>query len=127
MSLDSARLPDDMLTNHNNYLTPLNFATNFAFFRDSAGLHTRLVSANYWHRYGSRGVKLWLQLFDQAGRELASWNESLPDNSAGFAIDSREVRSRYDTGPFSGQLLQALILDLGSKVKISNSGLVLFR
>ncbi len=104
VSLDSARLPDDMLTNHNNYLTPLNFATNFAFFRDSAGLHTRLVSANYWHRYGSRGVKLWLQLFDQAGRELASWDESLPDNSAGFAIDSREVRSRYDTGPFSGQL-----------------------
>jgi len=104
VSLDSARLPDDMLTNHNNYLTPLNFATNFAFFRDSAGLHTRLVSANYWHRYGSRGVKLWLQLFDQAGRELASWNESLPDNSAGFAIDSREVRARYDTGPFSGQL-----------------------
>ena len=44
-SLDAMRLDDDMLTNRQRYLDPLNFATNFAFFRDGAGQHTRLVTA----------------------------------------------------------------------------------
>ena len=104
ISLDEARLPEGMLTNPTDYLASLNFATNFAFFRDRDGFHTRLVSVNYWHRYGSRGVKLWLQLFDEAGHELASWEELLPDGSAGFTIDSKEVRARHNTGPFVGQL-----------------------
>ncbi|HIB56063.1 MAG TPA: hypothetical protein EYO53_03665 [Alphaproteobacteria bacterium] len=104
VTLDAARLPDEMLTSRNHYLTSLNFATNFVFFRDADGFHTRLMSANYWHRYGARGVKLWLQLFDEAGHELASWKDLLPDSGAGFTIDSQQVRSRYDTGPFVGQL-----------------------
>src|ERR1700758_3058850 len=37
-SLDTMRIPTDRLTNLRNYLDPLNFATNFAFFRDAAGL-----------------------------------------------------------------------------------------
>src|SRR5262249_33767624 len=33
-SLDAMRIPADRLTNRRSYLDPLNFATNFAFFRD---------------------------------------------------------------------------------------------
>ena len=40
------RLPQRMLTNPQRYLDPLNFATNFAFFRDAGGRHTRIVTAN---------------------------------------------------------------------------------
>ena len=47
------RIPADRLTNRRAYLDPLNFATNFAFFRDTGGLHTRLVTANYWAGYGA--------------------------------------------------------------------------
>src|SRR5208337_2772915 len=46
-SLDALRLPDDMLSDRARYLSPLNFATNFVFFREGQGHHTRLVSANY--------------------------------------------------------------------------------
>ena len=46
VSLDDARLPHDMLTNRRVYLDKLNFATNFAFFRDCDGLSSRLVTAN---------------------------------------------------------------------------------
>ena len=53
VTLDDIRLPDALLTVRGRYLDRLNFATNFAFFRDSDGLHTRLVSANYWARYGA--------------------------------------------------------------------------
>lgn len=104
LTLDAARLPEDMLTNKKNYLSSLNFATNFAFFRDEGGFHTRLVSSNYWFGYGSCSVRLWLCLFDQKGNELASWIERLPDSAAGFAIDSEQIRKTYDTGPFTGQL-----------------------
>ena len=45
---DALRLPDEMLSEPHNYLATLNFATNFAFFRDQGGHHTRVVTANYW-------------------------------------------------------------------------------
>src|SRR5260370_1085609 len=70
VSFDAMRLPDGFLTNRRNYLDPLNFATNFAFFRDADGLHTRLVTANYWpaDRYAGlpapervEQVTLWVQ------------------------------------------------------------------
>ena len=48
------RIPEARLTNRRAYLDPLNFATNFALFRDTGTLHTRLVTANYWSGYGSR-------------------------------------------------------------------------
>src|ERR1041385_6956466 len=48
---DALRLPDDMLSDKARYLSNLNFATNFAFFRDGKGHHTRLVTANYWSAY----------------------------------------------------------------------------
>lgn len=103
-TLDAARLPDDMLTVRSRYLDPLNFATNFAFFRDEDGHHTRLVTANYWSGYGARGVSLWCCLFDAAGLERAAWRQPVPDGPAGIVIDSREVRRRFGLPAFTGSL-----------------------
>ncbi len=103
-SLDEARLPPSMLTNARKYLDTLNFATNFAFFRDADGLSTRLVTANYWANYGAKSVRLWLRLFDAAGSVLAEWEQPLPAGPGGVAIDSAEVRARFGLPPFHGQL-----------------------
>jgi hypothetical protein len=53
VTLDEIRLPAEMVSVRGRYLDKLNFATNFAFFRDAGGLSTRLVSANYWANYGA--------------------------------------------------------------------------
>jgi hypothetical protein len=105
LSLDEARLPQELLTNRVRYLDRLNFATNFVFFRDQDGLSTRLVSANYWAGYGAGDIRLWLRLFDVDGGVLATWEQALPRGPGGFAIDSREVRARFNLPPFTGQLL----------------------
>lgn len=102
VTLDAARIPAAMLTNPRTYLDRLNFATNFAFFRDENNLHTRVVGANYWAGYGAGAVRLWLRLFGAAGGVLATWEEAL--GPAGFAIDSRDVRARFGLPPFTGQL-----------------------
>ncbi len=104
LTLDEVRLPDDMLTVRGRYLDKLNFATNFAFFRDADGMHTRLVSANYWARYGASGVRLWLRLFDTDGTVLASWEQALPGGAGGFSIESQAIRERFGLAPFTGQL-----------------------
>ena len=104
VSLDAARLPAALLTLPGRYLDRLNFATNFAFFRDAGGLSTRLVAANYWAGYGAREVRLWLRLFDAAGAVLASWEQRLPAGAGGFSIDSRELRARFALPEFTGQL-----------------------
>jgi len=103
-TLDAGRLPDDMLSVRRRYLDPLNFATNFAFFRDGGGHHTRLVTANYWSGYGARDVSLWFRLFDAAGGTLAEWRQSVPDGPAGIVVDSQEVRRRFGLGDFTGSL-----------------------
>ncbi len=103
VSLDGTRLPAAMLTAR-AYLDRLNFATNHAFFRDEAGRHTRLTSANYWAGYGARAVRLWLRLFGADGAVLATWEEELPAGAGGFSIDSREVRGRFGLDAFTGQL-----------------------
>ncbi len=103
-SLDQARLADALLTQRARYLDRLNFATNFAFFRDQDGLSTRLVSANYWSGYGAGPVRFWLRLFDADGNTLATWEQSLPDGPGGFAIDSRAIRARFGLPAFTGQL-----------------------
>ena len=109
VTLDDARLPDGMLSNPKRYLDRLNFATNYAFFRDTGpvggdGLHTRLVTANYWAGYGAGAVRLWLRLFDKAGGVLAEWEEAVTPGAAGLALDSREVRARFGLPAFEGQL-----------------------
>jgi hypothetical protein len=104
VTLDRARLPEALLTNRRTYLDRLNFATNYAFFRDKDGLSTRLTSANYWAGYGAKDVRLWLRLFDGDGAVLAEWEQALPAGPAGFSIDSREIRARFDLPEFAGQL-----------------------
>jgi len=104
LSFDALRLPDDMLTNRRSYLEPLNFATNFVFFRDVDGQHTRLVSANYWSGYGAVEVSLWLALFDQDGKLIAEWREPVPPTQGAIVLDSREIRRRLGLPAFTGQL-----------------------
>ncbi|NPD67886.1 hypothetical protein HN018_10970 [Lichenicola cladoniae] len=104
VTLDEARLKPEMLTGSRAYLDRLNFATNYAFFRDADGLSTRLVSANYWANYGARQVRLWLRLFDGSGRPLATWEETVPSGPGGIMIESGEVRRRFELPEFSGQL-----------------------
>ena len=70
VSLKELRLPDVMLTDPSNYLSDLNFSTNFAFFREEEGWHTRLKSANCWTKYDAKNVKLWAILFDQNGKRF---------------------------------------------------------
>ena len=104
LTLDSLRLPHDFITLNREYLSPINFATNFAFFRDVGDLHTTLTTVNYWHGHGARAVKLWLCLFDDAGVAVAAWEKELPDQSAAIVIESSDVRRRFNLGPFTGQL-----------------------
>jgi hypothetical protein len=104
VSLDALRLPPEMLSNPARYLDPMNFATNFAFFRDDGETHTTLVTANYWARYGAKEIKLWLRLFDHAGDVLAEWIEPVGKGSATIVLDSAEIRARFGLGDFTGQL-----------------------
>lgn len=115
-SLDAMRLPAERLTNPRHYLDPLNFATNFAFFRDTGTLHTRLVTANYWAGYGAGKVALWLTLFDDSGTVIAEWREECGDAGAVIAIDSRDVRRRFATGDFAGQLFLHVVGAAGHDV-----------
>lgn len=101
VTLDQVRLPAQMLT-ASRYLDRTNFATNYAFFRDTGRLHTQLVTANYWTGYGAGAVRLWLRLYDGAGAVLAQWEHAV--GPAGITIDSRGVRARFDLPPFEGQL-----------------------
>ena len=104
VSLDALRLPATMLSNEKTYLDPMNFATNFAFFRDTAKHHTRIVTANYWARYGAKNITLWLRLIDDAGGVLADWTEDVSSAAQSVMIDSRDVRDRFGLGEFTGQL-----------------------
>ena len=104
VSLDALRLPATMLSNEKTYLDPMNFATNFAFFRDTAKHHTRIVTANYWARYGAKNITLWLRLIDGAGGVLADWTEDVSSAAQSVMIDSRDVRDRFGLGEFTGQL-----------------------
>jgi len=104
LSLDALRLPDEVLTNRRAYLDPLNFATNFVFFRDDDHHHTRLVTANYWSGYGANVVRLWLILFDADGNALAEWHEPVAAELGAIVLDSREIRARFALPAFTGQL-----------------------
>src|SRR5271154_138946 len=104
LSLDAMRIPEARLTNRRAYLDPLNFATNFALFRDTGTLHTRLVTTNYWSGYGSPAVTCWLTLFDGDGNVIAEWAEACRNQGGAIAIDSRRVREEFGLGDFAGQL-----------------------
>ena len=113
-SLDVMRLPEARLTNRANYLDPLNFATNFVFFRDTGQLHTRLVTANYWAGYGAASVTCWLTLFDGDGGIIAEWDMTCCEGA--IVVDSREVRRRFGLGDFAGQLFLHVVGAAGHDV-----------
>ncbi len=104
VSFDDLKLPIDMQSDKQRYLAPLNFATNFVFFRDAGGQHTRFVSANYWGGYGAKNVQFWCRLYDADGKVLADWVETLPGAQAAVIIDSAEVRKRFNLPEFTGQI-----------------------
>ena len=104
LSLDAMRIPEERLTNHRTYLDPLNFATNFALFRDTGALHTSLETANYWSGYGSAGITLWFTLFDESGEVIADWSYAPPPGPGSLSVASRWVRNRFNLGDFAGQL-----------------------
>ncbi len=103
-TLDQIKLPETLITNHSRYLDAVNFATNFVFFRDDDHFATRLTTANYWAGYGAKAVKFFHRLYDGEGAVLAEWEMAAPPKAGGYIIDSREVRSRFELGPFTGQL-----------------------
>ena len=116
VSLDAMRLDDSLLTNRRSYLDPLNFATNFAFFRDAGRQHTRLVTANYWSGYGAAAPVLHLTLFGGDGGVLARWHETLGGEGASVVIDSREIRARFGLPDFTGQLFLHVVGAAGHDV-----------
>jgi hypothetical protein len=116
VSLDAMRLDDSMLTNRRRYLDPLNFATNFAFFRDADGQHTRLVTANYWAGYGAKDSAIWFTLLDKAGVELAQWRQALGSGAGSIVVDSAEVRGRFGLRDFTGQLFLHVVNVAGHEV-----------
>ena len=84
---------------------PLNFATNFAFFREADGLSTRLVTANYWVGLWRAGdVRCGCLSSTSTARALAEWREELRPGMGAIVIDSREVRARFGLPEFTGQL-----------------------
>ncbi|MEO3434403.1 hypothetical protein [Inquilinus sp. CAU 1745] len=110
VTLDAMRLPDEMLTNRRAYLVPLNFATNFAFFRDGDGHHSRVVTANYWSMYGAKDPKAWLCLFDEAGSVVGTWTEELPGPAGTVVFDSAEIAAKLGLDrPVTGQMFVHII------------------
>jgi hypothetical protein len=103
-SLDALRLPDRMLSDRARYLSPLNFATNFVFFRDGGGHHTRLVTANYWGAYGAKEVSFWCRLYDGSGKAIAEWEDKAGPANSTFLLDSKQIRARFNLTEFTGQL-----------------------
>jgi hypothetical protein len=116
LSLNAMRIPEERLTNRRTYLDPLNFATNFALFRDTGALHTRLVTVNYWAGYGSAEVSCWLTLFDGDGEAIAEWCERGGPGVTALTIDSRQVRQRFGLGDFAGQLFIQIVGAAGHDV-----------
>ncbi len=116
LTLDAVRLPEALVTPGRRYLDPLNFATNFVFFRESGGFSTRLVTANYWSGYGAQAVKLWLLLFDQAGHPMVEWEEAVAPGAASIVIDSKQVRARFNLPEFTGQLFLHAVGAVGHDV-----------
>ena len=116
LSLDEMRVPDALLTNTRQYLAPINFATNFAFFREGGGHHTRLVTANYWGGYGAKDARFWATLFDESGARIATWEQPLGGPNATIVIDSAEVRAEHGLGDFTGQLFVHVVGGAGHDI-----------
>lgn len=103
VSFDALRLPDEMLSDRRNYLSPMNFATNFCLFRADDERASVLRTVEYWTRYGAKNPLLWLMLFDAKGATLAQWTETLAPNQS-IKLHAGEIRARFDLPAFEGSL-----------------------
>lgn len=106
---DSLRLDGGWLTHPGQYLDPLNFVSDFLFFRDAEGFHTTVSTINYWHTHGAPDTRLWCRLFGADGAVLADWEQKLPHGACGISLDSAEVRARFGLGEFTGSLFVHII------------------
>lgn len=116
LTLDSIKIAAEYLTQSSNYLNQLNFATNFGFLRDEAGLHTRITMANYWGTYGAKAAEMCFWLFDADGKEIAQWQQSLGAPGEVLIIDSQEVRKRFNLPEFTGSLFMQAIKIVGHDI-----------
>jgi hypothetical protein len=116
VSFDCLRLPESMMSDRSRYLSILNFATNFVFFRDMPGHHTRLATVNYWAGYGGKAEAIRYLLFDQLGYLSADWTSELPAANGSIVVDSRKVRKRFDLPAFTGQLFMHVVGAAGHDV-----------
>ena len=104
ITLDDMRLPERFLADTRRYLNPVNFATNMLFFREQQGLHTRLVTANYWSAYGAKEPFVWGRLFDGDGNALADFEKPLGGAHHTFCLDSVELKRELNLDDFCGQV-----------------------
>ena len=116
LTLQSMRLPERLLTFPRDYLHPMNFVTNFAFFRDQDGSHTRITTSNYWGGYGARDVFLWCRLYDADGAVLVDFEQPLGAAGSAVIIDSAEMRAAHKLPAFCGQLFLSVINGAGHNI-----------
>ena len=86
------------------YLDKLNFATNFAFFREADGLSTRLVSANYWAGYGATEFGCGCACSTPRAPCWRLGSRSCHRVREASRSTAVEVRDRFGLPPFTGQL-----------------------
>jgi hypothetical protein len=109
LSFDALTLPPQFLTNPKTYLDPLNFVMNLGWIRHDAAVWTQITSANYWHDYGARETRLWLQLIDPSGAVRGEGFWPLPRNGGGWSLDSRELCAAFGLTTFTGTLYMHVI------------------
>lgn len=115
-TLDEMRIPERLLTSKRDYLFKLNFATNFAFFRDQGGMRTRVCTANYWGGYGAKSPFLWCRLFGENGETLADFERPLGAPNAAVVLDSRQIRREFNLPEFCGQLFMSVVNGAGHDI-----------
>lgn len=104
VTLDDMRLPDRFLADKRRYLNPVNFATNLVFFREQPGLHTRLVTANYWSAYGAKEPFMWGRLFAADGSVLTDFEKPLGGANQTVILDSAQIKDEFNLPDFCGQV-----------------------
>ena len=116
LTLDSLRLPERMLSDPDNYLSPLNFATNLLWFREGDGGHMRLTTVNYWGLHGAEDTWLWCRLFDADGAVLTEFEQPAGRAGACIVIDSKALCEAQRLGDFCGQLFVHVVGAAGHDV-----------